>query len=163
MSLFYKITGYAAGAAIVAIAVLILLQIILRMFGVNFIGGVELATYAMITASFIALPYTLRTQGHIRVQLGINLLPGRARCLAELGCHLIALIFVAIFFYYCFEMTRDSYARTARSQGMLAAPIWIPQAIVTSGILLFGAALVHSLIAVLRGDRIESETATDNL
>ncbi|TAK84107.1 MAG: TRAP transporter small permease [Betaproteobacteria bacterium] len=163
MSHFYKVTGYAAGAAIVVIAVVILAQIVLRMFDINFAGGVEIATYAMIVATFVALPYTLMTGGHIRVMVGIESLPRPAQRLAQVACYLVALAFVAIFFYYFLEMTRDSFARGARSQGLLAAPIWVPQSIVTAGILLFGVALVHGLIGILRGRPIVPETSVENL
>ena len=148
---FARATGYAAGIAIVAIAAAILAQIIGRLFGVNLFGMVEVATYAMVAATFIALPYTLVTGGHIRILFVVAPLRPGPRRWVEVGCHALALAFVVYFFYYCADLTLDSYRKGARAQGMLAAPLWVPQSLMTLGILLFALALLHGLVGLVRG------------
>jgi len=160
ISSFYKATGYIAGMAVIAIAVAILLQVVGRLFGVNLIGLVEVATYAMVAATFIALPYTLRTGGHIRIRVAIEGLSGRPRWLVEVACYGVAILFVAYFSYYALDLTVDSLRRGARSQGMMAVPLWIPQALMTCGLVLFLLAFVHGFVQVLQGrmDLDEGET-----
>lgn len=147
----YKAAGYAAGAAIVAIAVAILAQIGGRLLGYNLFGMVEVATYAMVAATFLALPYTLATGGHIRILFVVAPLRPRPRRAVEIACYVVTLAFAAYFFYYCADLTLDSWRRGARAQGMLAAPLWIPQSLMALGILLFGLALLHRLIGLVRG------------
>jgi TRAP-type C4-dicarboxylate transport system permease small subunit len=160
MNAFYKATGYIAGVAVLAIAGAILVQVVGRLMGVNLFGLVEVATYAMVAATFIALPYTLRTGGHIRIRVAVDRLRGRPRWLVEIACYAVAIFFVVYFSYYAFDLTIDSLKRGARSQGMIAAPLWIPQALMSCGLVLFLVALVHSFIQVLRGrmDLAEGET-----
>ena len=148
---FYKATGYAAGIAIVTIAVAILAQIVGRLLGYNLFGMVELSTFAMVAATFIALPYTLATGGHIRILFVVAPLRSRPRRWVEVACYAITLLFVLYFLYYCGDLTVDSFRRGARSQGMLSAPLWIPQALMTFGILLFALALAHGVIGLMRG------------
>ena len=148
---FYKATGYASGLAVLAIAVAILVQVAARLVGYNLFGMVEIATYLMVAATFLALPYTLRTRGHIRILIFVGSLQGRSRISIEVLCHLLGVAFVAYFLWYSIDQTVDSFLRSSRSQGMLSAPLWVPQMVMSLGILLFAVALAHGLIDVLRG------------
>jgi TRAP-type C4-dicarboxylate transport system permease small subunit len=160
---FYKATGYAAGFSIVVIAVAILIQVGGRLMGLNFFGLVEVSTYAMVAATFIALPYTLRTGGHIRVSLLLSSLTGGPRKVSEIACYALTLAFVAYFFYYALDLTLLSYSRGARSQGMLSTPLWIPQGIMTAGILFFGIALVDGLVRLVQGRMELKESQPESL
>lgn len=152
LGLYYRASGYAAGAAVLLIAVAILVQVVGRLFGVNLFGLVEVATYAMVAATFLALPYTLRTRGHIRITLLIARLRGPARRRTEIVCFAVGLAFTLYFLYYSIDLTWASFSKGARSQGMLAVPLWIPQTLMTLGLLAFAGALGHGLVEVLRGE-----------
>ncbi len=151
MDLFYKSTGYAAGVAIGIIAIAILVQIIGRLTGVNLIGLVELSTYAMVAATFLGLPYTFRTAGHIRVELVIERTGGRTRGTLEAATYLLTLAFIGYFTFYTIDLALASYSRGARSQGMLSAPLWIPQGFMALGLVLFMIAIIDGLVRLLRG------------
>lgn len=150
MARFYVLCGYTAGIFILVIAAAILIQIVGRALGANLFGLIEISTYAMVGATFVALPYTLQTGGHIRVHLIVGLLRGRPRRTVDLAGAAIAFCFAVIFLYYAVDLTLDSYQRSARSQGMLAAPIWIPQAFMTCGIGLFAIAIFDHLVRLVR-------------
>jgi len=149
--------------SVLAIGLAILIQIIGRLFGLNLVGLVEVATYAMVAATFLALPYTLKTAGHIRIVILVNVLKGPARRVIEIACYLLALVFVLYFFYYCTDLTIDSFKRGARSQGMLAAHVWIPQALMSCGVLFFALALADGLIKVVRGQMDLTDEQTEIL
>lgn len=151
LGLFYRLSGYAAGVAVLLIAVAILVQVVGRLFGINLFGLVEVATYSMVAATFLALPYTLRTRGHIRIALLIAKLQGQPRRGVEVACYAIGFAFAAYYAFYCADLTVASFVKGARSQGMLSAPLWVPQSLMTLGIVAFALALLHGLVEVLRG------------
>ena len=83
---FYAVCGFLAGTALVGIALCVLLQIVARLAGFVVTWTAEFAGYAMAASSFLALASTLRSGGHIRVDLLLIRLPRRARHAAELAC-----------------------------------------------------------------------------
>ena len=66
--------GVIAGACIVLITVMILVQIVGRWFGVIIPSTEDFSGYLLAATSFLALAYTFRHGGHIRVTLLIHLM-----------------------------------------------------------------------------------------
>lgn len=148
---------YAAGAILAAlcmvtIAVLTLAQILGRLFGVLVIDAGDFAGYAMAGSIFFALAHTLRTGGHIRVNLLLTRLPARVRHAVEVWCLGVALILGGMFAVFSVKMVMDSYAFNDVSTGMVPIPLWIPQTTMALGAILFVIALLHEFIHVLRGE-----------
>src|SRR4051794_23834160 len=75
----YELSGCLAGLCLVAIAVLVLAQIVGRLLGILVPSADDFAGYAMGASVFLALAHTLRAGGHIRVSLIIDRLGPRAR------------------------------------------------------------------------------------
>jgi len=71
----YTGAGVLAGVCIVLITVMILTQIVGRWFGVIIPSTEDFSGYLLAAASFLALAYTFRLGGHIRITLLIHLLP----------------------------------------------------------------------------------------
>ena len=78
----YRTAGVAAGICIALMALLILAQIVARWFGAIIPSTEVFSGFLLAAASFMALAYTLRSGGHIRVNLLIGHLHGRGRFLA---------------------------------------------------------------------------------
>ena len=70
----YTGAGIIAGSCIVLITLMILAQIVGRWFGVIIPSTEDFSGYLLSAASFLALAYTFRQGGHIRVTLLIHLL-----------------------------------------------------------------------------------------
>ena len=76
----YALCGALAAVAIIAIGVLVLINIVARLFGVYVGGMTEGAGYAMAAAGSLGLAYTFNCGGHIRVDLVLSrLAPGPRR------------------------------------------------------------------------------------
>lgn len=149
---------YAAGAILAAIcmvliAVLTLAQILGRLFGVITIDAGEIAGYAMAGSIFFALAHTLRTGGHIRVNLLLARFSGRTRQAFEIVCLAIALVLAGMFAIFSVKMTMDSYAFNDVSTGMMPVPLWIPQLTMALGSSLFVISLIHEFVVALRGEQ----------
>src|SRR5690606_16628070 len=146
---------YAAGAVLaascmVSIALLTLAQIAGRLLGVLIVDAGEFAGFAMAGSIFLALAHTLRTGGHIRVNLLITRIRGPVRRLVEMWCLLFAIVLCGMFAIFSVRMVIDSYAFGDISIGMMPIPLWIPQSTMAAGAIVFLIALIHELVLVMR-------------
>lgn len=159
----YLSSGWLAASFIAAICLLVVCQV-----GLNLIDristvltgsaiGLTIPSYADFTgfflaaASFLALAYTLRQGGHIRVSLVISQLGPRVRHIFEVWCILLASSTTIYFTWYTFTLTRESYLYHDLSAGMIAVPIWIPQSAMLAGLAVLSIALVDELVGALLG------------
>ncbi|GIT89994.1 C4-dicarboxylate ABC transporter substrate-binding protein [Jannaschia pagri] len=141
--------GYGAGALLVGLCGLILYSVVGRLFGL-YLGGVnDLAGYVMATSTFMALSYTFRTNGHIRVGLVIQRFHGRRRQWLETVCLAIMSAVACFLAYYMGRLVYFSYQFGERSEGADATPLWIPQTPVALGAGLLAIAVLHSLAQAL--------------
>lgn len=117
--------------------------------------GLTIPSYADFTgfllaaASFLSLAYTLRKGGHIRVILLIDNLPKKIRKFAEIWTIGFCLALSLYFTWYTASLTHESYVYHDLSSGMIAVPIWIPQAAMLAGLVLLSISLVDDLIMIL--------------
>ena len=144
-----------AALFMVSIGVLIVTSVIARLFGSYLPGLNQYAGYAMAASSFLALAYTFRAGGHIRVSLVLTRLHGRARWLAELWCLGLGAFLAGYVARFAIKITQVSYMLGDVSEGIDATPLWIPQLGMAIGSTIFTIALIDRLVAVFRGAEIE--------
>lgn len=165
LDLLYRASGVAAAAFLAAIFLIVLAQVAANLTDelVGWITGepiglvvpsyAEFAGFFLAASSFLALAYTLRSGGHIRVLLIIQNLDGRPRRLLELWCLAVAASLVGYFTFYTFFLVAESITFGDLSYGMVPVPLWLPQTAVAVGLLVLTVALVDEFVAVLRGRR----------
>ncbi|MTI42457.1 TRAP-type C4-dicarboxylate transport system permease small subunit [Roseibium hamelinense] len=157
----YTFAGYGAAVLLVFLCGLILYSVLARLLSL-YLGGVnDLAGYVMATSTFMALSYTFRSNGHIRVGLIIQRFTGRARRGLEIAC--LAIMAAVVWFFACYmgRLVYFAYIFGERSEGADATPLWLPQTPVALGSALFAIAVTHSLIqALFDYDSINPETAS---
>ncbi len=149
--LLYHWSGIAAGICIALMALLILTQIVGRWFGVVIPSTEDFSGYLLAAASFLALAYTLRSGGHIRVTLVIGRLSGPLRNLIEGLVLLLALLLSGYATWYCGLLTFESWQFEELSQGYIPVPLWLPQLPMAVGLLILTIALADELLLLLRG------------
>jgi TRAP-type C4-dicarboxylate transport system permease small subunit len=143
---FYAGCGVLAGAALVSIALCVLIQVCARLLGLVVPWTAEFAGYAMAASSFLAVAHTFNTGGHIRVDLLLARLKGRARRSAEFACLVLGNLVVGYFAWYVVVMAWQSYQFNDVGQGSLAVPLWIPQSLMALGVTALAILLVDNLI-----------------
>lgn len=159
----YRISGGLAAAFMVAIVIVVLLQV-----GANIIDAAatlvtgraiglvvpsyaEFAGFFLASSSFLALAYTLRLGGHIRVSLFLShVSPGIARAL-EFWCCIAGAGLAGYFAAYAIGLTVESYAYNDLSPGIFPIPLWLPQSAMTFGLIVLTIAFVDELAELLRG------------
>ncbi|WP_319497422.1 TRAP transporter small permease [uncultured Cohaesibacter sp.] len=145
----YLVGAWLAGALLVTLCLLVLYSIVARLVGWFAGGASDVAGYAMATSSFMALAYTFRSQGHIRVSILSQRLDGVRRRALEIWAH-FAIAGVASFLaFYMVRLAIDSYDYGERSEGADAMLLWIPQTPVALGACLFALSTIHVFLIVL--------------
>lgn len=147
----YRGCGVLAALFLVGIAVLLLAQILGRLFGFLVPSANELAGFALVGATFLALADTLGSGGHIRVSLLVERLGGNARRAVELWCLGVGALLLSYFSFHAFVMVWESYDFGDVSPGLLPVPLWIPQLGMAVGLLVMAVAFVEELVHVWRG------------
>ncbi len=145
----YTFAGAVAAGFLVLLALCVALSILTRMAGLYVAGLTAYSGYAMAASAFLALAYTFREGGHIRVALLRNRLAGRARFAVEVWCLGVASVFSVYLAWYLVRMTEISWQFGDKSEGADATPLWIPQSALAVGASVMALAAVHALIKTL--------------
>lgn len=145
----YRWCGYVAALFIVAIAGLVIVNILSRLFGAFVPGMTEGAGYCMAAAGSLGLAYTFGEHGHIRVEMLLQRLTAKARYGFELWALAVGTLLTGYLGWYLARMVWVSRDFGDRSDGSDALLIWIPQAPTAAGFIIFAISLVHALVAAL--------------
>ncbi|MCP4934271.1 MAG: TRAP transporter small permease [bacterium] len=160
----YKWSGLLAATFIASICLLVFAQVILNLIDriakmtTGSAIGLAIPSYADFTgfflaaSSFLALAYTLREGGHIRVSLFIQNAGPKTRHVIELWCLALALAVSAYFTWYAAHLVYESLKFNDLSAGMIAVPVWIPQSAMLIGLMILTTALIDEFVDVLKGN-----------
>lgn len=171
----YTASGAMAALFIIGIVVIVIAQVILNLIDKisSFLGGHSLGltipSYADFTgfflaaASFLALAYTLRVGGHIRVTLITSRLPVQLRSLCEGLALIVATLMAGYAAWYMSLLVAESYEFGDMSSGMVAIPLWIPQVPVAFGLTVLTIALIDEFAGLLQGRAPSYDGTGDNL
>jgi len=144
----YKIAGFGAALALIAILFLVTAQMVARWSGSLIPGGAQYAGYAMATTSFLAMAYTFNHNAHIRVSLFVSK-AGALRRGVEIWCYAIATLTTLFLAWYAIDAVRVSLRFNDISQGQDATPLWIPQTFMAVGAVIFAIAVLDNLVRII--------------
>ena len=159
----YLVSGWLAATFIALIGLLVLCQVLLNAIdrlsslltgsaiGLTIPSYADFTGFFLAAASFLAMAHTLREGGHIRVTLLITQFGPKLQRAFEVWCLLLAAATAAYFTWYTFSLVRESFTYHDLSAGMVAVPLWIPQAAMLLGLAVLTVALGDELVRVLRG------------
>jgi TRAP-type C4-dicarboxylate transport system permease small subunit len=163
----YTACGIVAAIAMVVLAACVFLSIATRQLGLYIAGLTEYSGYAMAASSFLALAYTFRSGGHIRVALLRNRFGRPGQLALEIWCLGIASVLSSFLAWYLMRATWVSWRFEEKSEGAAATPLWIPQSLVAAGATVMAIAAVHALVltiarrdpdaAIARRDELQAE------
>ena len=143
----YLIGGIIGATSLLVILLLIVAQMIARWGGLTFPGSTAYAGYAMASASFFSLAYTLNKDAHIRVSLLLNRL-GAKRFWLEAWCFGMGAFLSSYLCYYAWRSIYFSHALNDISQSQDATPLWIPQLAMGVGAVLLMVAFWDNLVSL---------------
>lgn len=147
----YLAGGILGGVALAAIGSIIAAQVIGRQFGATVLGADDLTAFAVAASATLPLAYAFRHGAHIRVDLIIGHLRGRARFALETVALALTAALCIFFAYAMLDLASDSFEFEDVAQGSVAWKLWVPQGLVGLGVALFAICLIDDLVVHLTG------------
>ena len=125
-----------AGALLAASILVIAWMVAYRAMGYQNSWELETSIDMMVAAVFLGSPYTLRTKGHVGMELLEAVLSDRGRCKLAVFGHLVGL-FVCLYLAWAgSNMTIEAYHSGERSLGVWQALLWPRYAAMPVGMIL---------------------------
>lgn len=158
----YRLGAWGAALCMIAICALVSTQVFSRLvdallvmvgsarLNISITGVSEMASYLLVGATFLGLAYTFVHHAHIRVTLLITRLPSTLRVWFEVFGLMVAMTLSLLLCYGLIALIRESIAYNDVSSGFLSIPLWIPQAVLVTGVALLCLALGEALVMALR-------------
>jgi TRAP-type C4-dicarboxylate transport system permease small subunit len=114
----------------------------------------EWSSYLMAATFTFGAAMTLRAGGHIRVSLLLAHAPPAVRRVLDVATAAVAFAFMA---FLAYAMVKFTYASYAKGQTSISSdtPLWIPQAVVTFGMVLLTLQFLARVIQALLGLPLE--------
>lgn len=144
----YLWAGYAAACCICLILLVTIAQILTRYLGINVKGLSSYAGYFMASSTFLGLAHALSRGSHIRIET-ISKLFGAQQIYVDLFAFAIGTAIASWFAYYCCNMVYTTFALQDVSTDLDATPLWIPQATMAVGTVLFAIAMADNFLTLL--------------
>ncbi len=164
LDFLYRLSGGLGAFFLVAIALTVVAQVGARLIdriaieiageriGLTVPSAAEFTGFFLAAGSFLALAYTLRAGAHIRVSLLIQNFSAAARRRIEIWCLGFSALLTGYFSWHAIQLARDSLEFQEMSYGIIAVPLWIPQAAMAFGLVVLTIALIDDLAMVIRGN-----------
>jgi TRAP-type C4-dicarboxylate transport system permease small subunit len=138
--------GIVSGITILLMSGLILLEVILRSAtGISILIAEEYSAYLLVVFGSMALAYTLKSEGHIRVDLILLKLPDRGRSIVHLCCSILG--FSVFVFAACqaWGQCYGSWLSHETSMYYSKTPLWLPQLSIFVGSALMALQLLSTV------------------
>lgn len=139
-------TALLAGAAVLAMALLISLDVLMRYFldrPLLFVD--EVASLLQVLVIFGGLAYTFLVGGHVRVDLVTAHVPAAARARLRMVSLALGLAFVLVVAWVTTQSALTAY-RYGRVSAVMLYPLWIPMLFIPLGLVLLAAAMAAALV-----------------
>jgi TRAP-type C4-dicarboxylate transport system permease small subunit len=158
-----RIDGWMAGICLSLLASLLLADVALRALSrlhpaipANIPVTWEYCSYLMAATFTFGAAMTLRSGGHIRVLLVLEILAPTARRVAEIVTALAGLILTG---FLALAMIRFTWSAFEGGQTSTSSdtPLWIPEAVVTFGIILFALQFLARFLQAVLGLPLEDK------
>ncbi|KJZ18607.1 TRAP transporter small permease [Loktanella sp. S4079] len=153
----YLTAAWISAFMILAIAILISAQIFLnfmtRVFDAPLPSTIpsyaDFSGFMLAASTFLAMPYTFRSGGHIKVSLITARLPRAAQLWAEIAALGAAAFLTGFAVYFIGVLIAESIHYGDVSNGSVPIPLWIPQSTMGVGMALLCLAIVDSLFQTI--------------
>jgi TRAP-type C4-dicarboxylate transport system permease small subunit len=149
----FDVCGVLSAVFVFAIFAVMLASSVMRELGMRTGGTDDVVSWLTAAAAFFGLAHTFKQGDFVRVELLLEKLGERTRWLFEIGSLSIASTFCGYLAWSVCSYVYDSWQFNDMANGLIAIPIWIPQASVAVGSVMLFAAVADELIHVSRGGR----------
>jgi len=146
-----SIAATLAGLGIIISIVLVVIGVIGRYLlnlAILFID--EYTGYLLVLTTFLGLAYTLRTDGHIEVDLVVRVFPPRIKSGFRIVTTSLALALTLLLTIYTGDKTWSAYRIGSIATSPLETPLFVPQLVIPIGFGLLAVSLFTYLLKMVR-------------
>lgn len=137
---------WLCAGVILVMALSVTYEVVVRyVFGRPTIWVTEVSSYMLVAVAFLGAAWTLRNDGHIRMELLAETGGPRGRRLSDFAMFLVGALVSAVLLWTGWNMAVANYTFGWKSSTLLATPLWIPQMLIPLGALTL---LLQSLIGL---------------
>lgn len=106
----------------------------------------EMGGYALAFGSMWALAWTLRSGGHVRIDVLLPHLPRALRSVLDYLAMAAMAFFAAFVAFYAWRLALESFDTDARAMSFLRTPLYVPQGILAVGLSVLGVEAIVILV-----------------
>ena len=110
----------------------------------------EYTGYLLVLTTFLGLAYTLRTDGHIDVDLVVSRLPPRIKTGLRIATTAVALVLAILLALYTGDRTWSAYKMGSIATTPLETPLFAPQMVIPIGFAILAVSLFNYLLKTVR-------------
>jgi len=145
-----RLAVWIGGAALLACAFMVTVDVILRKFlSVTMSGSDEISGYVFAASTTWAYSFCLLHRSNVRIDAVYNLLPTWLRAVLDALGLLLLLVYMAYLTNKSIDVFITSWQRDSVSITTLATPLWIPQLMWVAGLSWFVLTLSFLLVYVI--------------
>ena len=138
--------GKVAAFAVLAMALVVTGDVMSRwLFGAPTPWAMESAGYLLVIAVPLALAYTLRVGGHIRVTVFVDRLPGKVQVWLRVITSIMGLGYTVLLGYLTWDQTATSFTLKTTSGTVTEVIIWPFQVFIPMGLALISLLLILNI------------------
>lgn len=116
--------AYVAAGLLLASILIVTWMVIYRTSGHQNSWELETSIMMMVGAAFLGSPYTLRTKGHVGMELLDTVLSDRSRMKLALLGHAVGFVVCVYLAWLGLHMTIDAFLANERTLGLWTTPEW---------------------------------------
>ena len=130
---------------LVLISVLTMLQIIARNMSKALSWPEEFCRFCWIWSVFLSIPYTIRMNNMLRVNVVVDLLPGKLRKIINIIVEVIVTITMAVFFWHSLTVEQN-FIKSQQTSPAMAWPMWL---VLTCIVIGFGLGIIRGIQQII--------------
>lgn len=159
---YYKFCAYLAACSLCLICIIVSLQVVFNIInklwevysghslGMLLPSYDSITGYLLVATTFLAIAYTFRQGGHIRVSLLLTRIKSKkiTKCIEVFSVFsvLTLMVYASI---YSVMLVHETWLFKDVSPGIIPIPLWIPQLVMSFGCITFVVALLDSFVGVI--------------
>ncbi|WP_240375952.1 TRAP transporter small permease [Bacillus piscicola] len=144
------IMSYLGRALLVAIALLIALDVLFsNLLNQSIPWVLEVTEYSLVFLTFLGAAWLLRDDGHIKFDLVLQYLPGRAQYLFRIISSLIGFFVSLVITFFGSVITIEMYHKAAYTDAILQVPRFILLFIIPIGFLFITIEFLRNMVTLL--------------
>jgi len=148
--------GYFSGVLVFLMMLSIIIDVVMRhIFNSPTTWADEVSCYLLVGITFLGASYTLKFEGHIRVEAIIVKMKPGIRKYVEISLDILSFLFLAFFALQAFKLVADSYSSVRIAPTLLRTPLYVPQVFFAIGLTWFALQLAVKILQNFKENKPE--------